>query len=260
MDTIVATVVAAAGAVAGYGGQRTLDLVVDSFASAIIRPCAERRAHAYFRKLAEEVAGTDVTDDQPELIAAALDAVTKKETARETVFEFYRHSVLSRSREIGPRLLALIAARLINADRKPTVAEQEVAEIAEACTDEDFSEFAAYYQSLRKGSTPKHSERVRVVPAGYLVLLNYNGSDSSDSSSTVGAGPLNLSTELGRWAAKMEHVGAVQQLIETAAERHGIIFDERGDTEAGTRYRTEWSVFFGETCQELARLLPLATR
>lgn len=257
MDAMVTTAVAAAGTVAGYAGQRALDFAVDKLATAIIRPCAERRAHAYFRQLAEAVVDADAGEVDAERIAAALDAVTKDEPARETVFEFYRQSVLSRSKEVGPRLLALIAARLIKERRTPSDGERQIAEIAEACTDDDFSAFTNYYQSLSTGSDPKQAERVKKTPGGFLVRLDRETSDSNWPS-PMRSGPLNLGSALGPWAAKFERIGAIEQHIETSSKEYKEDSERHIDMD-GVLTITEWSLFLGETCDELSRLLPLAS-
>jgi len=256
MDAVVTTAVAAAGTVAGYAGQRALDFAVDKLATAIIRPCAERRAHAYFRQLAEAVVDADAGDIDAERIAVALDAVTKDESARETVFEFYRQSVLSRSKEVGPRLLALIAARLIKEGRTPTDGERRIAEIAEACTDDDFSAFTNYYQSLTAGSDPKQGERVKKTPGGFLVQLDRETS-SSNWPSPMRSGPLNLASDLGPWAAKFERAGAIEQHIETSSKDYKADCERNIDMD-GVLTIIKWSVFFGETCTEISRLLLLA--
>lgn len=257
MDETFVTEVSVASSVATYLGQRVIDAAVDRLAAAIIRPCAERRAHAYFHQLADALTSKTNATESAEAIDAALDRVLKRDSARETVFEFYRQSVLSRSKELGPRLLALLAARLIGEDRKPTLAEQQVAEIAEACTDDDLAQFAGYFATIAGGTSPNHPERVRTVPAGYLVRLDQETSDSNRPS-TMRAGPLNLATELGGWAAKFERAGAIEQHIETSSKKYeadgGRFFPDAGVTQ-----RIEWSAFFGDACRELAELIPLAT-
>lgn len=257
MDAMVTTAVAAAGTVAGYAGQRALDFAVDKLATAIIRPCSERRAHAYFRQLAEAVVDADAGEVDAKRIAAALDAVTQDEPARETVFEFYRHSVLSRSKEVGPRLLALIAARLIKEGRTPTQAEQQIAEIAELCTDIEFSEFSLYYRSLTDDLDPKHAERVKKTPGGLLVSLDQESSDSNWPN-PMRSGPLNLASELGTWAAKFERVAAVEQHIESSNAKYKADHERKLDMD-GVLSTTEWSIFLGQACDELSRLLPLAS-
>jgi hypothetical protein len=257
MDGTIVTAVSAAGAVAGYVGQRVIDAAVDKLAAAVVRPCAERRAHAYFHQLAEALATETGESDNAEAINAALDRVMKRDSARETVFEFYRQSVLSRSKEVGPRLLALLAARLVGEDRKPTAAEQQVAEIAEACTDDDLAQFAAYFATITGGTSSKHAERVRAVPAGYLVRLDQETSDSNWPSA-MRAGPLNLASELGGWAAKFERAGAIEQHIETSSKEYEEDSERHIDM-PGVLHRIEWSAFFGDACRELAELIPLAT-
>lgn len=257
MDGTIVTAVSAAGALAGYAGQRIMDAAVDRLAATVIRPCAERRAHAFFHQLADTLATETGQTDNAEAINAALDRVMKRDSARETVFEFYRQSVLSRSKEVGPRLLAILAARLVGDDRKPTAAEQQVAEIAEACTDDDLAQFAEYFATIKDGTSPKHAECVRVVTAGHLVRLDQETSDSNWPSA-MRAGPLNLASELGPWAAKFERVGAIEQHIETIDEAYPAD-GERFDPSAGVTHRIEWSVFLGDACRQLAELIPLAT-
>lgn len=256
MDAMVTTAVAAAGTVAGYAGQRALDFAVDKLAAAIIRPCAERRAHAYFRQLADAMAGLDAGEVDAERVERILNAITKDEPSQETVFEFYRQSILSRSKEVGPRLLALIAARLIKERRTPTDNEHRMAEIAETCTDEDFSAFSDYYESLTMGSDPKQSERVKKTPAGFLVQLDQETSDSNQPSARR-SGSLNLASDLGSWAAKFERAGAIEQDIEIRTEEYKEDSERYIDMD-GVLTITEWSVFLGETCAELSRLLPFA--
>jgi hypothetical protein len=257
MDGMIVTAVSAAGAVAGYVGQRVMDAAVDKLAAAVIRPCAERRAHAYFHKLAEALGAEAGEEASTGAIGAALDRVMERDSARETVYEFYRQSVLSRSKEVGPRLLALLAARLVREDRQPTAAELQVAEIAEACTDDDLAQFVAYFATITGGTSPKHAERVRKVPAGYLVRLDQETSDSNWPSA-MRAGPLNLASELGAWAAKFERAGAVEQHIETNSEEYKEDSERHIDM-PGVLHRIEWSAFFGDACHELADLIPLAT-
>lgn len=257
MDGMILTAVSASGAVAGYVGQRVMDAAVDKLAAAVIRPCAERRAHAYFHKLAEALAADVSEKASTEVIAAALDRVMARDSARETVYEFYRQSVLSRSKEVGPRLLALLAARLVREGRKPTEAEQQVAEIAEACTDDDLVQFVAYFVTITGGTSPKHAEHMRKVPAGHLVRL---GQETSDSNwpSAMRAGPLNLASELGAWAAKFERAGAIEQHIETSSKKYEEDSELHIDM-PGVVLKIEWSAFFGVACDELADLIPLAT-
>lgn len=257
MDGTIVTAISAAGAVAGYVGQRVMDAAVDKLAAAVVRPCAERRAHSYFRKLTETLAAEAGAVVGAETISAALNRVMERDSARETVYEFYRQSVLSRSKEVGPRLLALLAARLVGQDRKPTVAEQQVAEIAEACTDDDLLQFVAYFVTITGGTSPKHAERVRSVSAGYLVRLDQETSDSNWPSA-MRAGPLNLASELGPWAAKFERAGAVEQHIETSSKEYEEDSERHIDM-PGVLHRIEWSAFFGDACRDLAELIPLAT-
>lgn len=257
MDESSVTAVAAAGVVAKYLGQRAIDAAVDRFAAAIIRPCAERRAHAFFHQLVQELVTETGGTDNAEAVSAALDQVLTRGSARETVFEFYRQSVLSRSKVVGPRLLALLAARLIGEHRKLTAVEQQLCELAEACTDEDLAEFAAYFATITGGTSPNYAERVKKDPIGYIVRLDQQYSDSNWPS-VMRAGPLNLALALGGWGAKFERVGAIEQRIETSSKAYKED-SERYIDMPGLLHSVEWYALFGDVCSELAELIPLAT-
>lgn len=257
MNDIATSAVSVAGTVVAYAGQRAIDAVVDKVAAAIIRPCAERRGHAFFHKLAEVLAGQVDGQVSPEAVGAALDRVMADDPARETVYEFYRKSVLSRSRETGPRLLALLAARLVQERRIATEAENEVAEVAETCTDDDLKHFLAYFARIMGGEGLTDAERVRKESSGYLVRLRRE-TGASDWPFFLPTNPLSLYSELGAWAAKFERAGAVKQRIKVDAHRYDDDPERHVDV-SGVARQVEWFLWLGDACQDLFTLLPLAT-
>lgn len=258
MDTM--TMVVSAGApVAGYLGSRVLDMAIDKMAATIIRPCTEWRAHAYFKQLSEELLGEQAGGD-PDRIIHLLDEVTKDEASRERVFEYYRCSLLSRSKTVGPRLLALLAAKLVKDNREASPSEEAIAEIAESCTDGELGAFAAYYSSLESGTLARHSETVVQQGASFTVTLRKERLRPRSYEVSAPAGPLSLAVELGRWSAKFEQAGVVQQLMDTVSNPGGLYRGMNNEIEAGSTERMEWSVHFTPTCRELCELLRLATR
>jgi len=243
--------ISVASAVAGYVGQRVLDAAVDRFALAVIRPCSERRAREYFRKLAEVLAPEPHQTLSEDAISKALDRVAEHHTARETAFEFYRQAVLSRSKELGPRILAILAAGVIRDNRTPTAAEQQLADVAETCTDDELTQFTDCFRKITDGVVPKGATKVTAHENEYVVELG------SDSGSSVFVSELNLSVEMGVWAAKLERAGVIVQHVETGSRARDR-GEEKWDWTPEPRHYVVSSVVLREPCKELAKLVAMA--
>lgn len=255
MTTDLAYVAAMGSTALGYVAPAAIERIIDEVGGSILRRCSDRRTHVYFQQLADSLGEEIPEPDRAVRIRAALERVASREESRETVHEYYRRSVLSRSRETGPRVLALLAARLIGEQREPTEVEHQIAEVAETCTDAELSAFQKYYASLEAEASEKRkdglSPRVSVVRAGFCRQL-----DQESSTAGTRVGPLCLSSEIGSWAAKFERAGAIEQNVDNWIEEQQPASWK--DPE-GLRHHTTWSLCVLESCKVLAGLLPLAT-
>lgn len=251
MTTDLASLAALGSTALGYVAPSVIESIIDEVGGAMLKKCSDRRTHGYFLQLADSL-GEDIPEpDRAVRIRAALERVAAREETRETVHEYYRRSVLSRSKEIGPRILALLAARMIREQREPTAVEHQIADVAETCTDGELSEFERYYASLEaEASDPRRDvllSKVTVTREGFYVRL-----EQESSTGSVTVGPLCLSSELGPWAAKFERAGAIEQNVQSSIQEGEASWDGKG-----LRHETAWSLCVLKACKELARMLPL---
>jgi hypothetical protein len=238
----------------GYAGQKAVDHLIEKFSGTLIKACVDHRSHSYFRQLANELGGPADSVERASRIAAALERVINSEGERETVHEYYRRSVLSRSRDAGPRLLALLSATLINECRVPDVVEHQLAEIAETCTDAELAEFTRYYAKLAFDAQVQlqkdsYEREVRIVRDGYEVMLDY---ESGFGQSRVG--PLTLYNKVGPWAPRFERAGAIEQSVEFVVSRED---SDMRESKGKNRHEIFWTLNISKTCERLAGMLAL---
>lgn len=252
MTMDIASAAMLGSAALGYVAPSVIERIIDEVGGAILKGCSDRRTHAYFGQLAASL-GEDIPEpDRPARIRAALERVASREETRETVHEYYRMSVLSRSKELGPRVLALLAARMIREQREPTAVEHQIAEAAETCTDGELRAFQSYYASMDAKARQKPEDGV-----GRSVFLSQNGviSVGIGGGANASVGPTSLANEVGSWAAKFERAGAVEQDVELSIrERRTTSWDDPD----GFDRRTDCTLHLLGACRELAVLLPLA--
>jgi hypothetical protein len=93
---------------------------------------------------------SELDHDDPE---SDLDAVLKrldKKANSETVFDAYRRACLSRSRDLGPRIIALITAVLVGEEWGPTDQEEMILDVAERLNDGELDEVVRIIRSWER--------------------------------------------------------------------------------------------------------------
>jgi hypothetical protein len=241
--------VVAGAAVGGYLAKRLVDEAVDRFANSIVRPLADRRARAYFESLLAAVGPSSSAG--PATVNSILDRVVADSDSSERVFDFYRRAVLSRSRDLGPRLLAVLTARILRENRQATTLESEVADVAEICTDQELAEFQLYYTLLEREATPNPGAKKLRRDNTYSVFLESDSTNELMSRTKLDSSPRNLSRDVGVWALKFERLGLVEQDVRMSSETY------RDERVRGTSI--EWRMYVGEGCKLLSELLQLIT-
>lgn len=245
------------GAVASYVVQRGIDYSVDRLVSAIIQPCLERRAKEYFRQLSISVAEHAPSEVPTDAISKALDAITASEAAREKVFEHYRQSLLARSRVIGPRILAILVAELIAKQRDPSSEDSQLADLAEAFTDQEFAEFVQSYPDFKERCKKKNEYRAIDGKCGWSAAIVYQASDSNYPSQ-ISLAPCNLTSFFGSWAGKLERSGAITQSIDSKTQTYEADPENKIDMD-GVTTTVILTLAFEPSCDRLVELTRLAS-
>src|SRR5436190_1429707 len=100
-------------AVALYIAKKALGKIEDKFLGNVVHRWQNHRAHVFLEALAQTVAEDNSGPDAERKVDEALEDALTDEHKTEILFDAYRRVVLSTSKELGPRIIALLTARLL---------------------------------------------------------------------------------------------------------------------------------------------------
>jgi len=250
------------GAVILDGVKTGAQELVMSAARSVIEGWSKRRAQEFFDVFCRHIADAASTDGD---IAVDLDNVLGTEAARNVVFDAYRSVCLCRSRILGPRVIAVLTAKLVNEQREANDDEDQLLAAAEELTDDELrgvrDQIAKLERILDGKPRPGEKADVRREYGTELVVTVRTEMVPVDVGSSTGGhvslAPMNLAMEIGLWAAKLERIGLVYTdmlekplVVKEDAERH-IDYDHF--------YRdVRWSMGYTAGAKELANLIDRA--
>jgi hypothetical protein len=203
----------------GHAAGKLLDKFGSSFRTHVIERWSRRRAEEFFGQFCEEVSRLGDCATSREL-DETLARMVEDEVCSEVLFDAYRRVALSRSRVLGPRIIALLTAELVIEGRVATDAEDTIVSAAENLADDEliaFAEFIRREQAKISGAAGKVGEELRIKWCEEQIDSNWK--------EIVPTGPLDLDECLGRWAGKMKSYGIIKEEIQ---ERQ---FDYEADSE-----------------------------
>lgn len=206
----------------GHAAGKLLDKFGSSFRAHVIERWSRRRAEEFIVQFCEEVSRQHGTT--PQELGEALTRITEDEVCSEILFDAYRRLALSRSRVLGPRIIALLTAELVGEKRIASDAEDAILLAAENLSDGELVAFARFVREEQAKSAGDKGLRIRWCEEQFDSNWPYK--------QTVSTGPLDLEECLGRWAAKMKSYGIIKDEVqerqfdyEEDSERH---IDEPG--------------------------------
>jgi hypothetical protein len=99
------------------------------------------RAKTFFEVFCENIKNIDFNNLPSEKLVSKFDKLFSNEDYQEIFYENYRRALFSASKKIGPRILAIITAKLINEEREATEYEERFCLLAEIMNDKYFRSF-----------------------------------------------------------------------------------------------------------------------
>jgi len=238
--------------VAIHIAKKALGKLEDKFVGKVIHRWQNHRARVFLEAFAQTVAEDNAGPDAEQKVDDALDKALSDERKSEILFDAYRHVVLSASKELGPRIIALLTAKLLAAGRYATPGEELIFRAAETFTDSELIGLRGYLPDPQK----IHSN---VTPSGGITQrLHREKSETGDRlRGTIGTGPINLVDYLGPWANKALQLGLVSQEIKEETSRRDR-YGQGKDIEDVKEI--EWSVTFVPETRLLVELISRAER
>jgi hypothetical protein len=199
MDPVTGIVVKAG---ASWLGSKFKALVIDRW--------ARRRAEAFFESFVEELAANNETGQPLSNMEPILSAMLGDELKSDVLFDAYRRVSFSASPFIGPRIIAVLTARLVADNRLAEANEERIMLAAEMLNDHDFASLCTYLS-------------IHPLDKKYDVMLS-GIKDSPNWRYEISIGQANLGEEVGNWCLKLQTIGlVVQDVVTRQMDRPGTI-------------------------------------
>ena len=242
---------AAPAILAGYLTGKATELVESTFRENVIERWSRYRARQFFEEFCSAVTEPDSTDDD---IHAKLEELFSDEHRSEVMFDAYRSVCLTKSKILGPRIIAILTAEIVARDSIATADEEAMFAAAELMSDAELIEMANEIESYRLKAERGDDDECKYHGACAQPNIAVSaGSDTFNSDTPCPVGPLDLTESFGRWAENLKRAGLLADSVETLNCEYA---------EDGGKYReVTWSIYILLAATRLAtivqRLRPL---
>ena len=239
-----------------YLGKKVLDQFSKRFTKDVIERWSRRRAINFFGAFVETIG-----EGKSEIkVATKLDELLESDTNQEILFEAYRMVSLSRSREIGPRAIALMTAKVVLEGRQFDSLEEIWLRIFETFSDEELIETQKWFVSLLQNLEANHKGYAK---RGNQLVIEWN-KEVSDVTGEVDRTPFNFSDFIGTFAGKLASLDVIAVRVEEKTENYkadGEYVDEDGTTRTIT-YWLETGINdleYAKVIDRANRMVPIKT-
>lgn len=210
------------------------------FKHSVIERWSRRRAEAFFQTFVQHVAAADREGEGLHGLEPMLAAIIEDDVKSEVLFDAYRKVCLSASASIGPRVIAVVTARLVIQGRAASPEEECLLMAAEMLSDSDFAELCDYLS--------QHT------PSEGAIKLFDESEDSNWRTGSISIGPADLGEFVGNWCVRLASIGLAAQEIQK--ELHDYRADsERHIDEDGTLTTYTWNLVLRSEVLELKRIV-----
>ena len=201
----------------------------------VIEQWTAHRRNKFLMALLENLQVEQATGKIRREVDDALDSLLKTETNSEVLYDAYRRVCFSKTKNIGPRIIGLLTAELLNNASTSEENEEMIFEAAEQLGDLDFVHFKNYYQGLLNEVVADPELKRKVMRSGDEIIEVTNEEAyevGGHKNSEAHLFPPDLRTTHGVWAARLESCGLLtrevtQQTMQVKedSERH-IDYDQ----------------------------------
>ena len=243
-------------AIVGYLAEKVVSATESAVKTHVIERWSRYRARQFFEAFSASLLDVSTSDEQ---LRTKLDDLLADETRSQVVFDAYRSVCLTKSRNLGPRIIAFLTAELVAVSRVASEEEEAIFAAAEELTDSELDEVSSYVQAQLEKSQVADEPKPTLSAHGSLVVPH--GSESIDATRTSmqphSVAPLDLGDNLGRWALKLKRLGLIADDVSERFYRYEAD-TERYIDEPGTAREITWSVTFHRAALRLATLVKRA--
>jgi hypothetical protein len=241
----------------GYLLGKSIDKVTDKFKSSVIERWAKARAKVFLEEFYRETALlNNILLENLTKINLLINKILDDKDSSELLFDAYRSISLSKSKIIGPKLIAIITAKCINEKRKLDEFEDEILSIAESCSDNELINFKNFVLKEYNNAINPEKKDTFIDNDEIRVKWMSNNSDSSWEGSKLSLSPLNLVESLGFWSRLFQNYGII--LTDVTEENIKYYEDSERHIDEDGMYKEiiHW-IYFSKKYVEFAELINL---
>jgi hypothetical protein len=243
--------------VVGYAAGKFAQIAETAIRSNVLERWVRHRAKEFFEAFCKAVADENTTESE---LRQKLDELLTDDKRSEVVFDAYRAVCLSKSKTIGPRVIALLTAELVNSGALADDEEVALYGAAEELSDSELRELADFTIGYRDRATLEGTNACSIGQDGSIcVRLDEASFDSNwNRESEVSVAPLDLANSVGCWAAKLKRHGLVSDDVK---ERQWSYPEdsERHVDQPGIAREVTWWANLSPSCVRLALLIKTAS-
>lgn len=242
-----------------------VEKLVDTFGKKVVKRWSQHRSQQFIETFVEAY-GAELRESEPSAdVNRKLMTILEDEHKSEALFESYRRVALSASKDIGPKIIALVMARCIHEERPPSDFEDLFMMAAESLTDGELRVFRTFFD--------EHHSSCLSLPPGYEEENNPNlpkqlrvGIDRKNETTEHGPhhrGSASFALVFGVWAQKLRNIGIVREdiLVEDQLHGHHIKFvNGKPKSHPDSSVITSWWLIVEPEFFELINLIKRAER
>lgn len=226
---------------AGYGTDKLTGLAERMVSKHVIERWSRKRAKEFYRYFCATLLASDPNE---ETLQDLLNELLEDEAKSEIVFEAYRLVCLTKSKTIGPRIIAVVVAEIVQRDGIANDEEEMLLAAAEALSDGELSSFRTAVKKL--DSPNKWGEFSKVLEKRQI--------DSNSSEMQVEVGQGSLVDIYGPWSEKLKAIGLIAESVSEQTFHYRADSEQYIDMDGSVR-EIVWTVFFRSPSARLASLI-----
>lgn len=236
-----------------YVTDKIIEAVESAVRTHVIERWSRHRAHQFFDSFCKSLHDNGIAEAE---LSKMLDELLSDDRRSEVVFDAYRSVCLTKSRTVGPRIIALLTAELVVANAIAGAHEESIFSAAEELSDGEFDEFLNFTDHHVDEARKGNNKSSVLDPGGSLhVQMEEETIDSNwRSNRSVSMGPLDLANDVGTWAAKLKRLGLLSDDVRERQWQYGVD-SERHIDEPGVAREITWWVHMHAAAIELSELL-----
>jgi len=218
--------------IGGVLAEKAFGKVTSLFKTNVIERWSRKRAEEFIRTFCDAVAEGRDTED----VLSQLNEIMADEAKSAALFDAYRRVSLSSSATIGPRIIALVTAKIVSQNRDASSEEERILSVSEQLNDAQFAEAKDWFER-------------------YVVNLPQPGSSFQDLGHEEDVASIDLWDGWGAWAAKLGQFGFITNSIRIIAEQNS-----RGGIIEMQKPQLATDMYYDPAYTELVALINLATQ